>query len=673
MSDTSSSNTSGPDKSVKHILQKKYHSLHDDSHKGALVFNMSANTMEHQVAFTTHSSNSTQIRMDVDESVVLDRQVFLQCDMYVDIEASAVNQTVNKEDIEALVPAQFPLHRCMQNLNVSLNGYAISTPVSDYINPLLKYVSDDELERFNSMTPAQPDAYNTMDMAWRSSYKKNILPTFTITTTASATNPTDVELQAIANGILAQFAGSSDFTITATGTPGAPTTAEIQAIVNGVITATGAVASFTAVTTTNAPTDVELQAVVDGTILAIYNYYVDGKRDFNSQFNAENPYSRRNFQLQNGIQTVTAASGSAKEKLRLHYRFTEALHHPYFSPSVNEDVLARIRTLSVNVTWRNLKAAFQMVGVIRDNANGVCTVTPSFDAGDKFAQLLARTSLPTVDIPEKFITDMHLIGEPRLFDVSGLSTTRNGTATVVTGSIAYSQVPDKLYIFCREKTPLGTSMNQVDSYARVDKIILRSSSTGESFSQASNQHLYEMSVKNGLNQSYDDWSVKQGSVVCVDYSAADVHSVSAGTRIPYNFTLSATVRNVSFNSHSVPAKHLFIDTSDTSALGTTRDTLAGWQLVVIPVFRSKMESSGNQMFVESGHDVEEVEAIMKSTKPEIYQARGLSGGFFGLGSLAKMIAKPALNIGKQLLLQTATQQLNKHLGSGVHASGLKVI
>jgi hypothetical protein len=83
------------------------------------------------------------------------------------------------------------------------------------------------------------------------------------------------------------------------------------------------------------------------------------------------------------------------------------------------------------------------------------------------------------------------------------------TTPFVSSSLSLDQIPAKMYIFVRRQDadlqgPLGYTFS--DSFARITNCNITFNNVGGILSGATESQLYEISVKNGLNLSWPDWS-----------------------------------------------------------------------------------------------------------------------------------------------------------------------
>jgi len=125
-------------------------------------------------------------------------------------------------------------------------------------------------------------------------------------------------------------------------------------------------------------------------------------------------------------------------------------------------------------------------------------------------------------LPQTIAFDYSLI-QP--FITSGqLTATTNTTASrqVTIQSLRLASIPSKLFIFARpSKSFLNTSaiaQSTPDNFLRITNISLSFNNRINLFATFSEEDLYQMSVKNGLQDTFNDWKYQGGSVLIIDIS-----------------------------------------------------------------------------------------------------------------------------------------------------------
>lgn len=145
-------------------------------------------------------------------------------------------------------------------------------------------------------------------------------------------------------------------------------------------------------------------------------------------------------------------------------------------------------------------------------------------------------------------------------DIS-VSGTNQGTFT--TNNVQLSSIPNRIYIFVRQQNnTLFNSCTNTDTFAAIDKLSIQYFNRTGILSSCTRNQLYQMSVKNGCNMSWEQWSGDPvyidgafssqyntvGSVICLN-PATDLGltSLQAPGKIDHN-TLQIDVTLRSLNS-----------------------------------------------------------------------------------------------------------------------------
>jgi hypothetical protein len=119
-----------------------------------------------------------------------------------------------------------------------------------------------------------------------------------------------------------------------------------------------------------------------------------------------------------------------------------------------------------------------------------------------------------------------------------------GSTTVFSDSIRLSQIPRSVYLFCRHSESQST-FEYPNSFLSIENIQVNWCNQSALFSGSTKQDLYEMSVRNGLNLSYPEFSKYRGSVVCIDLGKdlGLLDSESPSVQGSYTLQVQMTVKN----------------------------------------------------------------------------------------------------------------------------------
>jgi hypothetical protein len=132
-------------------------------------------------------------------------------------------------------------------------------------------------------------------------------------------------------------------------------------------------------------------------------------------------------------------------------------------------------------------------------------------------ELLTRYITPdlTQQIPAKQILPYHKT-QDYIKTMSPLAI--DATTLVISDSIKLSQIPKRLYLFCRHSRNTS-NQNTSDSFLAIERLNILWNNQSGLFSSSSQQTLYEMSKNNGCNLSWSQWSKYRGSVLCISFGS----------------------------------------------------------------------------------------------------------------------------------------------------------
>jgi hypothetical protein len=90
------------------------------------------------------------------------------------------------------------------------------------------------------------------------------------------------------------------------------------------------------------------------------------------------------------------------------------------------------------------------------------------------------------------------------------------SVSLTSDSIKLSQIPRKMYVFCRHERG-SSDFKTSDSFLALERLDVLWNNQSGLFSQASSQELFEISRRNGCNLSYPQFSKYRGSVFCCEF------------------------------------------------------------------------------------------------------------------------------------------------------------
>lgn len=89
--------------------------------------------------------------------------------------------------------------------------------------------------------------------------------------------------------------------------------------------------------------------------------------------------------------------------------------------------------------------------------------------------------------------------------------------SITNNNIQLNSVPKRMFVFVKELES-DRSVTSTDTYARIKSISMTFGNASGLLSNANEQQLYELSVRNGLKMSWTQWAKHVGSVLCIDFA-----------------------------------------------------------------------------------------------------------------------------------------------------------
>lgn len=154
-----------------------------------------------------------------------------------------------------------------------------------------------------------------------------------------------------------------------------------------------------------------------------------------------------------------------------------------------------------------------------------------------------------------------------------------------TDTLSFSSIPKRIYIFARipkAGTPVSMA-NQTDTFAEISHINVNWNNQAGILSSASQKDLHDMSVRAGSEQSWQQFRLYQGSILCIrpgidiPLSALEAN----GSRGTYQFQCSLTLKN---------------NTANPSV----------FDIIVVPVLEGFMEISNQTVTLHTGELTQQI-------------------------------------------------------------------
>lgn len=213
-------------------------------------------------------------------------------------------------------------------------------------------------------------------------------------------------------------------------------------------------------------------------------------------------------------------TGTETSATKIRYVVTEPLFiSPLLHGEEDHEGMVNINQIDVNINFRSDVRRFMSHDAVNGNAITSLTVK-QYQA----PELLYTTITPQdwqMLPPLQVLDYTKLIKEPRKLSLlsSGV------TAQVSSDTFRLNQIPNRVWIFVARDKNTAT-FSDSDSFCSISKVDITFNTNNGILASASQQDLYEMSVRNGCNLDYSAFSKYRGSVVCASF-ACDIGQQSS--------------------------------------------------------------------------------------------------------------------------------------------------
>ena len=246
----------------------------------------------------------------------------------------------------------------------------------------------------------------------------------------------------------------------------------------------------------------------------------------------------------------------------LVYDISQPLAHPYFRDNVMRDnTLVNVRYFDCQITLNDINKIVEANHLWDGTANYpkttsyTTTLVKADVAAKSFnpatgASLDVKTkaftprlifdlvtpSVPLPTISDKVVSTFHTMTSPPQAMVN------NKLASVKSGNIQLSQIPDKIYVFLKSSLmdSKATTLQSLPStrLGVCTNLRIRTPQNSAFLIEMDQESLYQMSCRNGSKQSRSAFMCTLGSVVCID-PEKDLGGYTNGVLLPYTFDVQA--------------------------------------------------------------------------------------------------------------------------------------
>jgi len=209
----------------------------------------------------------------------------------------------------------------------------------------------------------------------------------------------------------------------------------------------------------------------------------------------------------------------------------------------------------------------------------------------------------TQEIPRDNLYQYHDINDYILQTSGSLSAGSEQTYTV--NNIQLDSVPKRVFIYLKKSEQTKT-FNDTDTYARIKAINLTFGNQSGLLSDANENQLYELCVRNGLKSSWSDWTRHTGSVLCLDFSRQISlnEKVIVGKEGSYQIQYRITVQNLSDLPVQYDIHTLVISEGYVNIIGQSLDVSSSLGCIDLELYNSplihKIDYEDYDMFFGAG-------------------------------------------------------------------------
>ena len=242
----------------------------------------------------------------------------------------------------------------------------------------------------------------------------------------------------------------------------------------------------------------------------------------------------------------------------------------------------------------------------------------------------------------------------------------------ISDNIQLNAIPRFLYIFIRQK---DVSAEETDSYAAIEGIKINWTNHNALLSNASQQQIYDICRKNGVDMTWNEWS---GYPMIQNFSGAGSFVAGLGSVICLEFGT-----DIGLKTDEVPGiigtYNLQVEVNFKNYSGQTRDDMELMLITSVPgIFTIYNNSASSRIGLISKEEVDSAKPMMGYNYHDL-EKNLMNGGFnfrknfrkvskFGRRKALPYIAKKAL----PKLTKTALKLIEKQIGIGGVSGGLFV-
>lgn len=202
----------------------------------------------------------------------------------------------------------------------------------------------------------------------------------------------------------------------------------------------------------------------------------------------------------------------------------------------------------------------------------------------------------------------------------------NASVTLLSDSVKLSMIPDRMYLFCRH-TRSSMTENTSDSFLKINRVRVNWNNQSSLLGTASQEQLFEMSSRAGLDMTFPQFQNYRGSVFCLQYGKDIGLLDSECPGVAGQYTVSTQ-----------------IDITNTSSVAGDFEFFMVFSMGgMVSIFENGCRASIGNL---TQGDV--LEARMNAPRMDYHEANRLSGGGFfdGLKRFANNVSRGVENVSR---------------------------
>jgi len=212
--------------------------------------------------------------------------------------------------------------------------------------------------------------------------------------------------------------------------------------------------------------------------------------------------------------------------------FDVKVREPVFIPPLNwseRDVLCLFGIQTIDVTFSYSDLSKLLEGTFAVGANTFGTVVGTLPATPPRLHLFYVSPQINMAIPKLLHYPYYELGRyisstgstqvanpfPMLRGATPFVVPAGASGQVSVNNIQLQSIPKRIYVYLQEQKG-AVNRTTPNVWARIDRISVNWNSVAGKLSTAESYDLYRMSVKNGLEMTWNQWSRFNGSVLCIE-------------------------------------------------------------------------------------------------------------------------------------------------------------